>query len=583
VRVPVLAHRLADPEKGTGLAMICTFGDTTDVLWWRELGLPTRAVVQRDGRFQRATPPWLGAEGIQRWGEVAGKTTRQARQRIVEMLRESGDLEGEPQPITHTVRFFEKGDRPLEVVSSRQWYIRNGARDEELRKCLLERGRQLRWHPEFMRVRYERWVEGLSSDWLISRQRFFGVPFPLWYRLDDDGQPLWEEPILCREDALPVDPQSDSPPGFSEADRGRPGGFIGDPDVMDTWATSSLTPQIACGWEDDADLFDRTFPMDLRPQGPEIIRTWLFATVLRSELEHHALPWWNASINGWVLDPDRKKMSKSKGNVVTPSALIEEWGADGIRYWACRGAPGTDTAADPGQMRVGRRLAIKVLNATKFVLGLSSQADRDVVVTEALDRSMLVHLAHAVADATSFFETYEYNRALERTETFFWNFCDNYMELVKSRAYGTDGASASARAALSMALSTVQRLFAPFLPFVTEEVWSWWQPGSVHKAPWPEAQQLLDIAGGADPLTLEVVAEVLSAVRRAKASGNLSLRTEVAKLSVVDTQSRVEALRAGERDLRDAGRVQQYAFSVGQESAVEVILVEEQDVSRPGA
>jgi len=572
VRVPVLTHRLADPEKGTGIAMICTFGDTTDVVWWRELGLPTRAVVQRDGRFQQAVPTWLDGDGARWWEGLAGTTSRQAQQRIVGMLRDSGDLAGEPRPITHAVRFFEKGDRPLEVVASRQWYIRNGAHDPGLRARLLERGRALRWHPESMRIRYERWVQGLTGDWLISRQRFFGVPFPVWYRLDGEGEPVWDEPILSEEAALPVDPQSDPPPGYDEADRGRPGGFIGDPDVMDTWATSSLTPQIACGWEDDPDLFRRTFPMDLRPQGPEIIRTWLFATVLRSHLEHNTLPWSDASINGWVLDPDRKKMSKSKGNVVTPRALIEQYGADGIRYWACRGAPGTDTAADPGQMRIGRRLAIKLLNATKFVLGLGVAEDGDAGVTQGLDRSMLLHLAGVVAEATAYFEAYEYNRALERTEQFFWNFCDDYLELVKIRAYGTDESSASARGALTTALSTLQRLFAPFMPFVTEEVWSWWQDGSVHRAAWPAAQPLVEVAGDADPLVLEVTSAVLSAVRKAKTSGNHSLRTEVATLTVVDTARRIEALRGAERDLREAGRVRNLILSVGQPQTIEVQL-----------
>ena len=566
VRVPVLAHHLADPEKGSGIAMICTFGDTTDVVWWRELGLPTRAVVQRDGRFQRSTPPWLATLGSEAWAELAGRTSRQAQQRVVEMLRASGDLEAEPEPITHAIRFYEKGDRPLEIVTSRQWYIRNGARDPELRACLLERGRQLRWHPESMRVRYERWVEGLNGDWLVSRQRFFGVPFPLWYRLDAEGEPVWDDPILSDEPSLPVDPQSDPPPGYSESQRGQPGGFIGDPDVMDTWATSSLTPQIACGWENDPDLLARTFPMDLRPQGPEIIRTWLFATLLRSELEHGALPWSDTFINGWILDPDRKKMSKSKGNVVTPMALIEQYGADGIRYWACRAGPGADTALDPAQMRVGRRLAIKILNASRFVLGLGSGA-AGAEVTEPPDRSMLAQLAAVAGEATASFERYEYQRALESTEAFFWRFCDDYLELVKARAYGDGGPSDSARRALTSALSTLHRLLAPFLPFVTEEVWSWWQEGSVHKAAWPALE-----AGDGDPLVLDVAAEVLSAVRKAKTSASLSLRAEVAAVSVVDTEERIKALRAAEGDLRESGRIHQLDLRVGEPAWLEVLL-----------
>jgi valyl-tRNA synthetase len=337
---------------------------------------------------------------------------------------------------------------------------------------------------------------------------------------------------------------------------------------MDTWATSSLTPQIACGWEDDPDLFLRTFPMNLRPQGPEIIRTWLFSTVLRSHFEHKRLPWSDAFINGWVLDPDRKKMSKSKGNVVTPAVLVDEYGADGIRYWACRAAPGTDTAADPAQMRVGRRLAIKVLNVTKFVLGLGAEADRSALVTEALDRSLLAQLAGVVREATGFFEAYEHSRALEVTEGFFWMFCDDYVELVKTRAYGTDEPSASARTALASALSTFHRLFGPFLPFVTEEGWSWWQTGSVHRASWPTEQPLVDAASGGDPLVLDVAAEALSAVRKAKTAANLSLRAEAATVTVVDTEARIQALRTAERDIREAGRIQELILSVGEPTIV---------------
>ena len=348
-----------------------------------------------------------------------------------------------------------------------------------------------------MRTRYENWVNGLTGDWCISRQRFFGVPFPVWYRIGADGAVDYGSPITADASSLPIDPSSDAPPGYSPSQRGVPGGFAGDPDIMDTWATSSLSPQIVSGWEEDPDLFSRVFPMDLRPQAHDIIRTWLFSTVLRSEFEHGTLPWTNTAISGLVVDPDRKKMSKSKGNVVTPLALLQEHGSDGVRYWAAGGRPGTDTAFDPGQMKVGRRLAIKILNASKFVL--SSPEPRGAV-TERLDRGMLTSLARLVDESTSDLDAYDYTRALERAESFFWFFCDNYLELVKSRRYGDQGheAAASANTALLAALSSLLRLFAPYLPFVTEEVWSWWQPGSVHRASWPSAGELIDVAGGRD-------------------------------------------------------------------------------------
>jgi valyl-tRNA synthetase len=570
VDVPVHAHALADPEKGSGIAMICTFGDTTDVTWWRELDLPVRTVIQRDGRFQTSRPDWL-PDGP--WDDLAGKTAKQAQRRIVELLRESGELVGEPKPITHPVKFFEKGDRPLEIVTSRQWYIRNGGRDEHLRAELLQRGEELRWHPAFMKVRYDHWVNGLNGDWLISRQRFFGVPIPVWYAIDDDGTVRHEQPIPADEVSLPVDPSSDVPPGFDEAQRGKPGGFVGDPDVMDTWATSSLSPQIVTGWVDDEDLFERTFPMDLRPQGPEIIRTWLFSSIVRAHFEHGCLPWTDTNINGWVLDPDRKKMSKSRGNVVTPLPLLEEFGSDGIRYWACRGAPGTDTAADSGVMKVGRRLAIKVLNVSKFVLGLGAQVDDVMAITEPLDRSMLVQLNDVIADATRAYDDYDYTRALDRIEGFFWRFCDDYVELVKGRAYGDGAGSVSAKVALATALSTLQRALAPFLSFVTEEVWSWWQEGSVHRSSWPEA-----IAIDGDGLVFDVAADALAQVRKAKTEAKRSLRTAVMQTSVTDAPERIAALRAAEADVRDAGAIAELLLAEG-DPRIDVVLAEEATAS----
>ncbi|PZP25943.1 MAG: valine--tRNA ligase, partial [Kocuria rhizophila] len=364
VEVEVKAHPLAKPDKGSGIAMICTFGDLTDVTWWRELNLPTRALIGRDGRFLAEQPEWI-ADGApaENYAQVAGKTVFSAQKAVVELLEASGDLEGEPKKIMHPVNFYEKGDKPLEVVTSRQWYIRNGGRDAERREVLIERGREISWHPTFMRSRYENWIEGLNGDWLISRQRFFGVPFPVWYPLDESGEPDYDNPVLPSEDQLPVDPTADVAPGYTEEQRDQPGGFMADPDVLDTWATSSLTPQIATGWAVDEKLHANTFPMDLRPQGHDIIRTWLFSTVVRAETLAQTVPWQHTALSGWILDPDRKKMSKSKGNVVVPTDVLEKYGSDAVRYWAASARLGADTAYDEGQMKIGRRLAIKLLNA----------------------------------------------------------------------------------------------------------------------------------------------------------------------------------------------------------------------------
>ena len=566
VEVPVHAHELAQPDKGTGIAMICTFGDTTDVVWWRELDLPVRSIIGRDGRLLPTAPDGVGGP----YAELAGRGVKQAQRRIVELLAESGDLVGEPRAITHPVKFFEKGDRPLEVVTSRQWYIRNGGRDSARREELLGRGKELSWHPGHMQSRYDNWVGGLNGDWLISRQRFFGVPIPLWYRLDDAGEPVYDAPLVPAEAVLPVDPSSDVPEGFHEAQRGVPGGFAGDADVMDTWATSSLTPQIAGRWEDDPDLFSRVFPMDLRPQGPEIIRTWLFSTVVRSHLEHDALPWRDTMINGWVLDPDRKKMSKSKGNVVTPLPLLEQYGSDAVRYWACNGRPGTDTAVDFNVMKVGRRLAVKLLNASKFVLGFPQAPDGPV--TEPLDRAMLAALADLVESATAAFEAHDYARALERTEAFFWTFCDDYIELVKGRAYGEgvedEQAAQSGRRALRLALDVLLRLFAPVLAFAAEEVWSWHRDGSVHRQAWPVEQQVRDAGAGDDARVLGLAAAVLAEVRKAKSTAKRSMRTPVTSAVVHGDEADLALLRGVEVDLRNAGVVGELSYAPAAELSV---------------
>jgi valyl-tRNA synthetase len=594
VQVPILAHRLADPAKGTGLVMVCTFGDMTDVTWWRDLQLETRPVIGKDGRLLSSPPPGITSPaGVAAYERIAGQSAKAARQLVTDMLHAGGYVRGEPEPIRHAVKFYEYGQAPLEIITTRQWYIRNGSRSKDLADALLSAGRDLQWHPDYMRTRYEHWLEGLTGDWLISRQRYRGVPIPVWYQLDASGRIDEDGLILPAETDLTVDPAADTPDGFRPEQRGQPGGFAADPDVMDTWATSSLTPQIAGGWPADEDLMRRVFPMDLRPQAHEIIRTWLFYTVLRSHDEEGVLPWRHAAISGWILDPDRKKMSKSKGNAVTPMDLLRDHGTDAVRYWATSARLGVDTAFDLAQIKIGRRLAIKILNAGRFVLGFGSANDRalrppaaspsaadafvtSVTITEPIDLALLRRLADVVGRCTVALEAYEHATALEQAERFFWFFCDDYLELVKARAYGEHGQSAAASAAAThrTGLSVVLRLLAPFLPFVTEEVWSWWQDGSVHRASWPDAAALRAAAGLGDDTVLEAAASAIAAIRKAKSQAQVPMKNQIPLLILTAGQQRLDALLAAGPDVRAAGHVGdiEVRLSPGAEPVHDVVL-----------
>jgi valyl-tRNA synthetase len=605
--VPIMAAEHAEPDKGTGILMVCTFGDVMDVEWWKQSGLPVKQLLGRDGRVQPVTfgeAPFESVEpkAAQRaYDELVGLTAKQAKRRTAELLAEPGSLHGsdepalsgEPQRVEQIVKFYEKGDRPLEFVSTRQWFIRVLDFKDEL----LAQGDKITWHPAHMKNRYTNWVEGLNQDWCISRQRYFGVPFPVWYPVLEDGEPDFSRPIYADPESLPVDPEVVTAPGYSEDRRNTPGGFTADPDVMDTWATSSLTPQIQSHWGVDPKRHQSLFPMDVRPQAHDIIRTWAFYTIVKAWAHENEVPWHHVVLSGWILDPDRKKMSKSKGNVVTPEDIIDDFTADGVRYWAARARLGTDTAYDPGVFKVGKRLVTKAFNASRFVL---MQLDRVVGdgeipgpehIGEPLDLALVERLRGVIEQSSRALDAFDYAAALQVIEEAFWSFCDNYLELVKLRSYSEEDSPArqSAVATLAWGLRTFLRLLAPFLPYVTEEVWSWRFAGegrdrSVHTAAWPTLEEIDMVPAPAADGTFDAAVEVLAKIRGTKTTSQKSLRWPVERLEIVGSESARLALAPVLDDVLRAGNVVAAGVDQtegpspeGENFAVTVVLADEME------
>ena len=556
--VPIIPDETADPAKGTGILMICTFGDAADVEKWRDLGVPAREVIGKDGRILSA--PW----GEDHWhslnprkarmhhDQIADQTVNQARREMVELLERELLIEGRPERFSRPVKFYEKGQRPLEFVVSRQWFIRIMDKKAEL----VRQGRRIAWHPPSMGRRYEDWVEGLNQDWNTSRQRYFGVPIPVWYRVRADGSIDYDDLILPAKDDLPVDPSAEAPRGFKEDQRRQPSGFVGDDAVFDTWATSSLTPLIPTGWPDDAPMFESLYPMDLRPQGHDIIRTWAFTTIARSYLEDGSIPWHHAAISGMVLDPDRKKMSKSKGNVVLPTDVLDQWGSDAVRYWASSARLGVDPAADPKVMKEGRRLVTKIRNAARLIQGYEGDAGEP---QHPLDNALIARLRDLIREVTARWDEWDHAGALAATESWFWNdLCDNYLEMSKARAYDGD---ASALGTLRIALDVILRMFAPYLPYVTEEIWNSVRESfeSIHRAQWPNVHEL---SHREDEGRFDAAVEVLTQARRTKSEAKVSLRFPIDHLAVTGPTKAIDALGPVMDDVATTLNVQSYELSV---------------------
>lgn len=569
-KVPIMPSDHADPEKGTGILMVCTFGDVADVEFWKKSKLPMKQIISNDGKILPVTygEAPFHSENVEvakkYYSEISGLFTKQARAKMVELLKSfdsswnkgQGALVAEPKPTQQFVKFYEKGDFPLELVPTRQWFVNI----LDFQKEFLQKGKEVNWYPPHMYTRLEQWVNGLNQNWCISRQRYFGVPIPVWYKIDDQGQILWDSPIHPAKETYPIDPMEDVPPGFSAEQRGKPGGFCGDENVMDTWATSSMTPQISSHWGLDETRHQKLFPADLRPQAHEIIRTWAFYTIVKSWMHEKSIPWKNIAISGWVVNPDKSKMSKSKGNTVTPPELIEEYSSDALRYWAGRAKLGMDTVYDEDVFKLGQRLTTKLFNVAKFVHLQFEDCVADIEkmslkdVTHPLDQSWLKLMQEAVSPLDLQFNTYNYHKVLMDAESLFWDFCDNYVELVKARAYqkkdSSDGKSAIFT--LQFSLNVFLRLFAPFTPFVCEEIWSWYFAGkektSIHRASWPVEKEFSAIAQKTEA-SYELSKAVINKVRATKTKEQKSLKWPLAALSVKAAGEFEKQLNEGREDL----------------------------------
>ena len=589
--VPVLADEDVEMEKGSGCVMVCTFGDVKDVEWWRRHQLPLRNILDLRGHLcdlefgTDEFPSLAPAQANTHWQVLNGTYVEKARKLSVERLREAGLLVGEPVQITHPVKYFEKGDRPLEIIPSRQWFVNLLDHKQDF----LEAGNRINWVPGHMQARYSNWVDNLNQDWCISRQRYFGVPFPVWYPLDAQGEPDWENPIIADADTLPVDPLADVPPGYDESQRDQPNGFTGSKDVQDTWSTSALTPQFVAGWDQDPERHKLMFPMDLRPQGHDIIRTWAFYTIVMSWLHAESIPWKNIVVNGWILDAKGQKMSKSKGNVTTPQDLMDKHASDAIRYWSAKARPGADTALDEAAFAVGNRLINKIFNAGRFVLGTMPLPSTTTLadVDQELDIVFLNKLETVVESATKSYEDYDWSSALDRIERFFWeDLCGDYLEFVKGRArLDEDGNPSqahakSAHAALYHAFGVLLRLFAPFVPTITEEMWSrGYTPikRSVHATTWPSGEDFAGLKSARHSQCFEQAQTIAFAIRKARSDAKVFKNYPVETVTIRAPQSAHESIGQCLADLKLTEQVGAFVLednATGDTVDCEVVLKE---------
>ena len=506
--VPIMEDKRVDPEKGTGIVMCCTFGDQTDMEWQKAYNLPIKTAITEEGKMSEIS------------GKYKDLPIKKARSEIILDLKKQNLITSQKK-IKHFVNVHERCGTEIEFIKSKQWFVKY----LDLKNDMLKWGKELKWHPEHMKHRYDNWVKGLQWDWLISNQRYFGVPFPVWY-CKKCG-----EIILAEESQLPVDPEKDKPK--SKCKKCSSSEFIPERDVLNTWFTSSMTPQIAINLVKDKNMQKKLFPMNLRPQAHEIITFWLFNTIVKSRLHFDKNPWKDAMISGFVK-LEGEKMSKSKGNVIRPQEVMEKYGADAIRYWASGSKLGDDFNYQEKDLLTGKKLVTKLLNASNFVFAnmknYSGKKPSSIIET---DKIFLKELNHLVKNATLFFEQYNYSRAKQEIEQFFWkDFCDNYLELVKWRVYnGNEKQKLSAFYTLYHSLLTILKLFAPIIPFATEYIYKEHfakdeKEKSIHVSKWPiQDPEMNEVKTSSD--VWGVFVETIARIRKEKSIMRKPINSEI--------------------------------------------------------
>ncbi len=539
--VPIIADEKVEMEKGTGIVMCCTFGDATDVEWYKKYNLPLKMLINPNGTMNELS------------GKYGGMKIADARKEIINDLREKGLLKSQTE-IIHVVQVGERSGEPVEIINSMQWYVKY----LDKKKIFLNASEKLNWHPNHMKNKLDNWIKALGWDWSISRQRHFGIPIPVWY-CKECG-----EIIFADEKKLPVDPFTSNPQ--KPCGKCKSKEFIPEKDVFDTWFTSASSPFLAINLMPKKTR-EKLFPMSLRPQAHDIINFWLFYTMAKTQLLEGKNPWSDIAISGWALDSKGEKMSKSKGNVIEPQKIMENYGADAIRYWASSSKFGEDISYQEKEILAGKKLANKILNASNFVfLNLKNYKPKKTKLLET-DRLFLVKLNELIEKATGCFDNYEYHLAKIETDEFFWHvFCANYLELVKKRVYnGTQEEKDSAFFTLYRSLLTLIKLFAPIVPFVTEDVYQKHfrkneKSKSVHISEWPET---IDVKKKkTDDEVFEILIGVIEKIRQGKSNSKKAMNSEIVLMIERKDKDKLKDLLDDLKSVANAREIKEGKFNV---------------------